>query len=214
MNSDEINALLSDPLGRNGDTRRTFIVKTACCTAGLALMAMPGIISDVFAAKAGKSKEEITGELEEKVGKYMQKYGACSQASFCALNDEFDLKGDNIIPALRLFAGGIASRGETCGAVTGSLLALGLSFGPKDGKAYATESPSLKAADEFFEKFSAEFGSTRCSRVVEHQYGRAYNFRDPEDMKLFMEAAKTGKCGEVVQKAVSIAADIITKDSR
>ncbi len=193
-------------------SRRAFIVKTAGCTAGLALLAFPGIISEVFAAKADKTREEIMKEVQEKAEKYMQMYGACSQGGFCALNEQFDLKGDNIIPGLKLYAGGITGRGETCGAVTGSLLALGLSFGAKDRKAYAMQSPSLKAGNEFFRRFTAEFGSTRCSKVVEHQFGRPYDFQNPEDMKLFMEAAKTGKCNEVVKKAVSIAADIIMED--
>ncbi len=214
MNSFETNSQPFDSPGQKGTTRRAFIAKTAGCTAGFALMSFPGIISEVFAAKADKSRDEIVKEVQEKAEKYMQIYGACSQGSFCALNEQFDLKGDNIIPGLKLFAGGITGRGETCGAVTGSLLALGLSFGAKDKKEYAMQSPSLKAGSEFFERFTAEFGSTRCSKVVEHQFGRPYDFQNPEDMKLFMEAAKTGKCNEVVKKAVSIAADIIMEDRR
>ena len=212
MDSIEAHRHSFDSLSERGTTRRKFIAETAGCTAGLALMAFPGIISEVFAARSDKTREEIIKEVQEKAEKYMQIYGACSQGSFCALNDQFDLKGDNIIPGLKLFAGGITGRGETCGAVTGSLLALGISFGAKDKKEYAMHSPSQTAGSKLFDRFSAEFSSTRCSKVVEHQYGRSYDFQNPEDMKLFMEAARTGKCNDVVKKAVMIAADIIMQD--
>lgn len=36
------------------------------CTAGLALMSFPGIISEVFAARADKTRDEIMKEVREK----------------------------------------------------------------------------------------------------------------------------------------------------
>ncbi|MEN8153524.1 MAG: C-GCAxxG-C-C family protein [Acidobacteriota bacterium] len=49
--------------------------------------------------------------------------------SFAVLNDYFKLNADmKTIRALMPFSGGIVRQGETCGAVTGSMLALGLLF--------------------------------------------------------------------------------------
>ena len=199
--------------GTGKTDRRTFISRSAGCTAGLMMMAFPGIMTDVLAAKGDKSKEEIHKELEEKAEKYMLMYGTCSQTSFCSLNDQFELKGDKTIRALKPFAGGIAGKGETCGAVSGSLLALGLFFESEDRKSNEKSLASMQYATIFFDKFKEEFGSTRCSEVVEHQYGRKYDFTNPEDMKLFMEAAKSGKCTDVVKRAVLKAADIILEYS-
>lgn len=213
MNSSQSDTKLFESTGQKKTSRRKFIRQSIGCTAGLTLLAFPGIITDVLAAKGDKSKEEIHKELEEKVMKYMQTYGTCSQSSFCSLNEQFSLKGDNTIRALKSFAGGIAGNGETCGAVTGSLLALGLFFEPKNPAMNKKSLDAMKYAASFFNKFKEEFGSTRCSEVVEHQYGRKYDFQNPEDMKLFMEAAKSGKCGEVVTKAVLTAADIILENS-
>ena len=193
--------------------RRKFISKSAFCTASLTLLAIPGFITEALAKRGDKTKEEIYKELEEKVKKNMQKYGACSQASFCSLNEQFELKGDDVVRALKPFAGGIAGKGETCGAVSGALLALGLFFEPSEQKGGERTVASFKYAGQFFDKFEKEFGSTRCSEVVEHQYGRKYDFLNPEDMKLFMEAAKSGKCTEVVKKAVLRATDIILENS-
>jgi C_GCAxxG_C_C family probable redox protein len=195
-------------------TRRKFIKQSVgCAAASLTLLNFPGIISDVLAAKEDKTKEKIQKELEEKAMKFMMLYGTCSQASFCSLNEVFNLKGNETIRALKPFAGGIAGKGETCGAVTGSLLALALSFEPANPDKSEKSLSSMKYGSEFFDRFQNEFGSTRCSKVVEHQYGRPYDFQNPEDMKLFMEVAKSGKCLEVVKKAVLIAADIISEKS-
>ena len=194
--------------------RRTFFTKSVGCTAGLTLLAFPGIITEVLAEKEDKSKEEILKELDERVVKFMQMYRSCSQASFAALNEQFKLKADNTIRALMPFAGGIAGKGETCGAVSGSLLAIGFYFEPINQKGKETAGSSITHGGTFFERFTKEFGSTRCKEVVKHQYGRYYDFGNPEEQKLFVEVSqKSGKCMEVVKKAVLIAGDIILENS-
>ena len=198
--------------------RRTFFTQSVGYTAGLSLLTFPGIITEVLASKGDKSKEEILKELAEKVDKFMAMYRSCSQASFAALNEQFKLKADNTIRALMPFTGGIAGKGETCGAVSGSLLAIGFYFEPINQKemekAGSSFPDSFKYGGMFFDRFTKEFGSTRCKGVLKHQYGRSYDFLNPEEQKLFMEVSeKSGKCMEVVKKAVFIAGDIILENS-
>lgn len=194
--------------------RRTFFKKSAGWSSGLALLAFPGIIAEVLAAKGDKPKEELLKELEKKVEKLMPMRRSCAITSFAALNEQFQLKADErTIRALMPFTGGLASRGETCGAVSGSLLAIGLFFESLNQKGEGKPGSSLKYGGMFFDRFAKEFGSTRCKEVVKHQYGRYYDFQKPEEIKLFMEAAKSGKCMEVVKKAVRIAGDIILENS-
>ena len=188
--------------------RRTFFTKSVGYSAGLTLLAFPGIITEAFAANEGKSKEEIFKELEVKVE--TSRYGACSQRSFAALNEQFELKADQTIPALLPFAGGIAGKRETCGAVTGSLFAIGIYFETIIGN----PGSSMKYARLFFDRFSEEFGSTRCKEVINHHFGRYYDLENPEDQKLFMEVSKKiGGCLKVIQKAVVMAGDIILENS-
>jgi len=195
-------------------SRRTFFAKSVRCTAGLTLLAFPGIITEVVAAKGDKSKEEILKELEEKVETFMPMYRSCSSASFAALNEQFKLKADNTIRALMPFTGGVALRGETCGAVSGCLLAMGCFFEPSNKMEMNKAGSSIKYAGMFFDRFEKEFSSTRCNGVQKHQYGRTYDFLNPEEQKLFVEVSqKTGKCMEVVKKAVLIAADIILENT-
>ncbi len=162
--------------------RRTFFARSLGCTAGLTLLAFPGVITSVFASNNGITKEEIFSELEAKVEK--STYGACSQRSFAPLNEQFLLNADETIPALLPFAGGIAGSGETCGAVSGSLLAIGFYFESIKGN----RGSSMGYAKQFVDRFTQEFGSTRCRDVMKKQFGG---------------------CVKVMQKAVVIAGDII-----
>ena len=208
MDSNESPYRFSDSTDRKKINRRAFLTKSVGYTAGLTLLAVPGIITEAFAANEEKSNEEIFKELEAKVETSM--YGACSQRSFAALNEQFGLKADQTIPALLPFAGGIAGKGETCGAVSGALFAMGIYFESIIGK----PGSSMKCARLFFDRFSKEFGSTRCREVMEHQFGRYYDFSKPEDQRLFMEASKiNGGCVKVIQKAVVMAGDIILENS-
>ena len=191
--------------------RRTFVSRCLGCTTGLTLLAIPGFTAAVPASQEGKSKEQILKELGEKVDKYLPMYMSCALSSFAALNDQFKLGADDAaLRALMPFTGGLALRGETCGAVSGSLLAIGYAFESVKRQEHRMPGASMEYGGRFFEGFTKEFGSTRCKGVLEHQYGRSYDFLNPEEQKQFMEASeKSNKCMEVVKKAVSIAGEII-----
>lgn len=215
MNSNESAYKLFKGAEQKKINRRTFFSQTVGCAAGLTLIASPGIITEVLAAQGEKSKEEIFKELDEKVAKFLPLYRSCALASFGALNDQFKLNADNnTLRALMPFTGGIALRGETCGAVSGAMLAIGYFFESVNQKGKETAGSSIKYGGMFFERFAKEFDSTRCKEVLKHQFGRSYDFLNPEEQKLFMEASESeGKCLEVVQKAAFIAGDIILENS-
>ena len=169
--------------------RRDFFVKSFGLSAGLALMAYPGTSAGELTGKVGRSKKDIMKELNEKVAQFMPKYRSCSMTSFAVLNDYFKLNADmRTIRALMPFSGGIVRRGETCGAVSGSLLALGLFFESREKDGKVQTGSSLKPGGMFFDRFETAFGSTRCKEVVKHKYGRYYDLLNPEEVKMFMEA--------------------------
>jgi C_GCAxxG_C_C family probable redox protein len=215
MSSRETGIKLFDSIFQEKINRRTFVSQCIGCTAGLTLLTFPAIITDTLASQEQKSKEQIFKELDEKVDKFLPMYRSCALSSFAALNEQFKLGADNkTLRALMPFTGGLALRGETCGAVSGSLLALGYFFESMDQKESQTPGSSIEHGGMFFERFTKEFGSTRCKEVLEHQYGRSFDFLNPEEQKMFMEASeKSNKCMEVVKKAAFIAGEIILDNS-
>ena len=175
MNSNENACKLFNRTGQGKMNRRTFISKCIGGTAGFTLLAFPGTITEELAAKGDKSKEEIFKELEEKVDRYLPMVGSCAIASFRALNEQFKLNADdNTSRALMPFTGGIALKGETCGAVSGSMLAIGFFFESVNRTGKEKAGSSIEHGGMFFDRFTEGFGSTRCRGVLEHQYGRSY----------------------------------------
>jgi C_GCAxxG_C_C family probable redox protein len=153
------------------------------------------------------NKEEIFRQLDELVDKYYPLYGTCSQCSFHALNEVFGLHAENIIKGLVSFPG-IALRGETCGAVTGSLLAIGLVYEADNidkERKRLSRAPSFK----FCSEFEKEYGTTRCRDVIEHLTGKKYPVTKQEDYQLMYREGIFDLCPIVIKKAVKITAGII-----
>jgi C_GCAxxG_C_C family probable redox protein len=195
--------------GKNEMDRRSFFTKSVGWSAGLTLLAYPGLNRQVMATQGQKSKEEILKELADKTDDLMPKLRSCALASFAALNQQFNLNADpKILPALMPFTGGIALKGETCGAVSGSMLAIGYFFESMGKKEMAGS--SIQHGGTFFDQFTEAYGSTRCRDIQVKLYGRYYDFLNPEEQKQFMEISqKTPNCFDVVKKAVQIAGEII-----
>jgi C_GCAxxG_C_C family probable redox protein len=187
-------------------SRRSFISKSALGSMGLLLISKAAISNSLF-YHGNKNKEKIYKKLDELVDKYYSLYGTCSQSSFHALNEAFDLKAENIIKGLVSFPG-IALRGETCGAVTGCLLAIGLVYEEDkidEERKRLSRAPSFK----FCAEFEKEYGTTRCRDVIEHVTGKKYPVTKHEDYELMHEEGVFSLCPIVIKKAVKIAASII-----
>lgn len=148
--------------------------------------------------------------LDQKVEHYMQLSHHCAQSSFMALKEQFGLEGGEIVKALTPLTG-IAERGETCGAVTGPLMAMGLVFGRGEQQLgdWDTYRSSLVPAGKFCSSFEQVYGSTMCHEIQKGEFGRCYQLTDPDELREFQEADATRHCSEVVKKAVRIAADIL-----
>jgi len=151
--------------------------------------------------------------LDQKVDEYMQRSHHCAQSSFMALKEQFGLDGEQVFRALTPLPG-IAERGETCGAVTGPLMALGLIYGRDIGQMddWDRYQASLLPAGTFCEQFEQEFGTTLCHEVQEGEFGRCYRLTDPKELQEFQNAGATEKCSAVVRSAVRMAAEIILED--
>ncbi len=151
--------------------------------------------------------------LDQKVNSYMQISYNCAQSSFLALKEQFGLEGDGVLKALTPLTG-IAERGETCGAVTGTLMAFGLIYGRDKNQLndWDLYRESLKPSGKFCNLFENEFESTMCRDIQNKKYGRSFVLTNPEELKEFQEANATTKCSAVVRTATHIAANIILDD--
>jgi C_GCAxxG_C_C family probable redox protein len=160
------------------------------------------------AAMPQGSRETILSSVEHLADAHVRRCHHCAQASFLALDDVFGFGQPGILKALTPLPG-IAERGETCGAVVGSLMALGLVHGRDRLDDWNAWRASLVPARTFCDRFQSEFGSTQCGDIVERLVGRRLNLYDPVELAQFQIAGATELTSRVVRKAVRLAAELI-----
>jgi C_GCAxxG_C_C family probable redox protein len=154
--------------------------------------------------------EKTPSPISEKAIKLLQECGNCAQTSFAILNEEHDLDGDQILKALTPFPG-IALRGETCGAVTGSLMAIGLVYGRDDLKNWTAYIRSLPPARKFCLRFEERYGSIACTAILQEELGQTYDLADKVEAFHYAVSGGPEAYAEVVAYAVEIASESITK---
>ncbi len=158
--------------------------------------------------KQDKSRAEILDEIGEKAGDYEVLWQSCAQGTLAALQEGFDLGGEEVLKAATAMPG-IALRGETCGAVIGSIMALSLAFGRNNPDDFKSLQSAMSAARKFCRQFEEEFGSCNCRDVQLKIFGRTFNFWDASGLAEFKEAEGYEKCRMPVGKAARIASRLI-----
>jgi len=146
-------------------------------------------------------------------------HSGCSQSVLGALQEEFGIGNKESFKAATVLSGGVVRQGETCGAIIGALLALGLVIGRErmeDEEAYkAMMEPSIEVRTRFKEELKKQFGfegeleSTLCCHIQEKIYGKSFYLANEEERQAFLDAgghSETG-CPKVCGIAAQVAAE-------
>ena len=111
------------------------------------------------------SREELLNKIEETAHDYEKNFHGCSRCVFKALQDYLDL-GDGIsLKASTPLAAGVAMRGETCGALLGALMAVGIVTASEDLNDSNALNTSLAEGFRLARKVEREFGTTNCTTI-------------------------------------------------
>ena len=133
-------------------------------------------------------------KVEKQAFEYFKSGYYCSESVYKAITEEYAANVDSSLSKLTSgFVGGMgSSHQETCGALTGGIIALGYLYGRTDPD---VEIAILKEmVTEYRERFLKEFGITNCGILLDRfgEQGDDYS-----------------KCRELTAKVAGILADII-----
>jgi C_GCAxxG_C_C family probable redox protein len=129
---------------------------------------------------------------------------SCSQSVFSAFADPADIPRETALRVAAGFGGGLARTGDTCGAVTGAIMALGLRH-----CGAPTEDPQAKAAayppvQEFLARFKAQHGSIVCRELLGCDLGTPEGLMSAREQGLFKS-----RCPAFVRTAAEILEDLL-----
>jgi C_GCAxxG_C_C family probable redox protein len=139
---------------------------------------------------------------------YFSEGYACSQSVLLAFAEDLGLAPEQAIRIASGFGGGMGRTGQTCGAVSGAAMVLGLAF----GGSVTGDRPAIAAAKEaanervrqFFQAFSRLHGSLECNSLL------CVDISTPEGRSQAREQGKFSTlCPALVADAARITQEIL-----
>ncbi|MGC8850251.1 MAG: C-GCAxxG-C-C family protein [Candidatus Bathyarchaeia archaeon] len=151
------------------------------------------------------------------------RHSGCSQSVLLALQEGLGIGDLESFKAATVLSGGVARRGETCGALIGGLMALGLVCGRERMEDTERYSNAMVIADEMCREFQLRLErelnfdepleSTLCRELQKRIYGRSFDLRDGLEREAFLAHGGHGDsgCPKVCGIAAEVAAEALLK---
>jgi C_GCAxxG_C_C family probable redox protein len=146
------------------------------------------------------------GNIEDAVSDFEAGF-SCSQSIVAAFGPELGLERTLALRVGAAMGGGLARSGETCGAVSGALMVIGLKYGRTEADDEEGKERAYRIGEEFLEKFRARAGSPVCRELL------GYDVSDPEQRQLGKEKGiSTSVCPRLVQDAAKILEEMLKEE--
>lgn len=161
------------------------------------------------------SREEFLDKIEEAAVKCEREVHGCGRCSLAALTQYLDLGDeasvDLLLKAVLPLSGGIAQTRNTCAAVLGGLMAIGMVYfsGRLEEANMEDIMAAMKLGREYYRHFEREIGHARCFDIRETGIGRCFDTADPDEYERFVKAGGYELCSKVAGKAARLAAEYI-----
>jgi C_GCAxxG_C_C family probable redox protein len=140
---------------------------------------------------------------EKAVEIYKQRFN-CSQALFTAFRQAEQIDEVTALKLSTVFGAGMARTGNTCGAVSGALMAISMKHGRGDVAAVAAKDKTYQLGQRFMDEFARRNGSCACAELL------GMNIRDPANMAKAVEMKLfETKCLDLVRSAGEILETLI-----
>lgn len=128
----------------------------------------------------------------------------CSQSILLSHCEGLGLEKETALKLACGFGGGMAHMGETCGAVTGALMLIGLKYGKCRPEDNAAKEKTFELINEFSRRFKLKNGSIACTELV------GYDLSKGEELKAARESGVFGTvCPRLVKESVELAEHLL-----
>jgi len=123
----------------------------------------------------------------------------CAQSVFRAILEEKDLFFDGALNIAAGFGGGIGAEGNTCGAVNGAVMAIGMLLGQKESDPVKVKDQAYVETKGFLKAFRNKFETSMCSELTQVDMKNPKALQKALDEGLFYKI-----CPKFVESAVEL----------
>jgi len=142
-------------------------------------------------------------KVEEAVACFKEGY-ICSQAVLVTYGTQFGLERDIALKIADGFGGGMGRMGETCRAVTGALMVIGLKHGRTMVEDTQAHEITYELVNEFVRRFKSHNGSVTCRELLKCDISTPEGLKTARQQDLFSTV-----CPTYVRDAAEIIEDIL-----
>jgi C_GCAxxG_C_C family probable redox protein len=132
----------------------------------------------------------------------------CTQAVLSTYGPQFGLDRESAIRIAKAFGSGMGM-GETCGAVSGALMVIGLKHAGLKGRSLFSEDRTEDIAREFTARFKERNGTTECRELLGCDLGTPEGVKTAKKEKHFKK-----RCPKFIQDAAEILEEIVKQEQQ
>ena len=147
----------------------------------------------------------MSSKVEKAVERFNNGFN-CSQAILGSYSEEFGLDCEKAFRVATGFGGGMRM-GDTCGAVTGAFMVLGLKYGNTTAENQQAKNKTYGKIEEYTVRFSARNGSVLCRELLGCDISRPEGRKKAQDDGLFSTI-----CPEMVKNAAEILEEMLAEE--
>ena len=145
-------------------------------------------------------------KVERAVDRFKKGFN-CSQAVLGSYCEQFGLDCEQAFKVATGFGGGMRMA-ETCGAVTGALMVLGLKYGNITAEDKEAKAKTYERIVEYTNRFKARNGSVVCKKLLGCDISRPDGMKKAQEDGLFDSI-----CPKMVRDASEILEEMLADDS-
>jgi C_GCAxxG_C_C family probable redox protein len=130
----------------------------------------------------------------------------CAQSVLASHAKQFDLQPETALKVSAAFGAGMGRQGEVCGAVTGALMALGLSSGSVSANDKDAKERTYSLTHRYLNEFAQRNGSILCRELLGYRIDDAEELERARQLGLF-----TSICPRLVDDASELLDEMLSK---
>jgi len=128
---------------------------------------------------------------------------SCAPAVLATYCERFGLGPDTALKIATGFGGGM-QLAQTCGAVTGAIMVIGLKYGKAKADDNKPKEKTYAIVKQFADKFKARYASIECKALLRCDITTPEGLKEARDKKLFATV-----CAEYVASAADILDEVL-----